>query len=135
MTGVGTDILMARREAETVMLDRCIIDRRTGETWDDDLGKKVPTYTVLYDDAKTAGRGGKCAVRDGKSVRLSDTGLSIEGLVLAVPVSAVVYRVGDRVRMTASETDPALATSTFTISNLAKGSRLTARRMQITEVP
>ena len=135
MTGVATDVLMARHEAEAVMLDRAVVRRQSGTTWDDTLGRDVPAFgTVIYDDPDTPGAGGICAVRDGSTIRVGRTGIAIEGLVFSVPVSAVAFKIGDQVEMVASELDPTLVGVKFTITELAKGSRLTARRMQIAEV-
>jgi len=108
------------------MLDRGRGRRVTGSIFDDELGADVPTYETFYT--------GKCAVRDGSSVRLTGTGLSVEGLVLAAPVRSGVWKIGDLFTVDYSELDPELVGVEFVVTALAKGSRLTARRMQIVEV-
>lgn len=134
MTGVASDVVHARREAESVMLDRCVIERESGRTWNEERGRNEPTYVAIYDHPTAAGTGAKCGIRDGHDIRVAPGGLAIEGLVLTVPVSAGPFKKGDRVRHVHSATDPTFTPATFVIDEIVRGSRLTARRMKIKEV-
>jgi hypothetical protein len=108
------------------MVDACIIDRPTGQGTDPDTGAVVTTYSEpLYT--------GKCEVQQvGTQAGNPNAGehqLTVLGHVVKLPVDTVVYRVGDRVRITAATLDPTLVGRTFLVTSMLHKTHATSRRL------
>lgn len=109
------------------MVDACTIDRPTGQQGTDpDTGAVTPTYgDPLYT--------GKCRVQQldtqsGNPVA-GERQLTVLGHVVKVPVDTVVYRVGDRVRMTSVALDPTLVGRVFLVTSMLHKTHATSRRL------
>ena len=63
-----------------------------------------------------------------------DTDTTVLGLIVQLPVDATVYRIGDRVTITASVFDPALVGVVATVTALMHKTHATARRLVCEEV-
>src|SRR5438045_283872 len=100
----NTATLAGRRAAERLMVDTCLIRRRTSEATDPDTGVVTPTYTQVY--------AGKCRVQQQVPVsRPADIGQDavwLARLELQLPMSVVGVQSNDLVTITASALDPDL---------------------------
>jgi hypothetical protein len=108
------------------MVDACIIDRPTGQATDPTTGAVVTTYSApIYT--------GRCEVQQVGTMAAKpvagESQWTILGHVVKVPVDAVVYRVGDRVRMTAAILDPTLVGRTFLVTSMLHKTHATSRRL------
>lgn len=125
---VESMLARGRSLAERLMTDRCTIQRKTGETTDDD-GTITPVYASVYT--------GKCRVQQpGGQAAQTDAGENYQLLLrleVQVPVSVVDLEPGDRVTITASS-DPDLPGTVFLIRDLAHKTHATARRLGVTEL-
>lgn len=118
-----------RAAAEALMVDACVIRRRTGETTDDD-GNVTPTYGPdLYS--------GKCRTQQPNAqAAQADVGEDYQLLLrleVHLPMSVVGLEVGDEVMITASVYDPDLPGRVFLVRDLAHKTHATARRLGVTE--
>ncbi|TDB84970.1 hypothetical protein E1091_17135, partial [Micromonospora fluostatini] len=52
---VGAALARGRRAAERLMVDRCVVRRKTGEATDDD-GNITPTWQTVYPPPEGVGR-------------------------------------------------------------------------------
>ena len=121
-----------RAQAESLMVDACIIDRLTGQSAPDPTtGVVAPTYGAAFYT-------GRCRLQD--AVTASDSAnageheFTVLGRILQLPVDATAYRVGDRVRITASALDPALVGSVLSVRSWKPKSHATMRRLICEEV-
>jgi hypothetical protein len=119
-----------RAQAESLMVDACVIDRPTGETLNETTGQMVPTFADVYT--------GKCRLQDvgtqAGSPNAGEHQFVVVGHVVQLPIDATVYEIGDRVRMTVVTLDPALVGHPFTVTSLATKSHATMRRLICEEV-
>lgn len=133
---VAALLARGRRAAERLMVDRCVIRRRTGQTSDDD-GNVTPTWQTVYDDPELPGRGGKCRLKQPVALpRPDDTGeaaLLMLRRELELPITAGGVKADDVVTMTASRYDPDVVSRTFVVRGLHHASQATARRLQVEE--
>lgn len=127
-------VLGGRIAAEALMVDSCIIDRKTGDVLNETTGQMVPTYTAIY--------AGRCRVQNpGTQAANPNAGehqFVILGMILQLPIDATVYGIGDRVRITVASLDPALVATLagreITVSSLIHKTHATKRRLVCDEV-
>lgn len=119
-----------RAAIEALMVDTCLIDRKTGSVLDEDTGKYVDTYETVYS--------GKCRVQDsglsGRRAEAGEQSFELQTRTLQVPITVTGVRVDDRAQVTVSVLDPDLVGRTFRIADLFHKSHATARRLPIEEV-
>lgn len=126
---VARVLAAGRRAAEALMVDECVIRRRTGETTDDESGVVTPTYTTVY--------AGRCRVQQPSATaqerESGEAALLMLRFELQVPMSVIGVAADDEVEITASVHDPDLVGRQFVVRGLAHKTHATARRMQVEE--
>jgi hypothetical protein len=99
-----TITLRGRVAAEALMVDACVIERRSGSTVDPETGDIVPTFATVYS--------GKCKVQQQTAVAnpstVGEAAVFVSEPQLHVPMSATGLLPDDRVTMTTSVLDPDL---------------------------
>jgi hypothetical protein len=122
-------IARARVLAEQMMVDACVVTRKTGETTGPG-GVITPTSSTLYT--------GKCRVQGKPGNRQgTDVGeayLVIEHHEIQLPMSATGLREGDQITITASALDPDLVGKVYVIRDVLAKTHLTSRRVEVLEV-
>ena len=112
------------------MVDACAVDRPTGTATDPNTGAVIPTYTAVY--------AGPCRLQDSAtqsdSANAGEHEFTLLGHVVQLPVDSTIYRVGDRVTMTAATLDPALVGCVLTVRSWKPKSHDTMRRLICMEV-
>lgn len=107
--------MRGRRKAESLMFDKCIIRRVTGETTDRETGKVVPEYADMYE--------GKCKMQSYEGYEQAEStaeaDLTLQRMSCHLPVGAYRINVGDIVEITASRLDPLLMGRKFRITQEA----------------
>ncbi|MEV4197019.1 DUF6093 family protein [Micromonospora globbae] len=135
---VAAVLARGRRAAERLMVDRCVIRRRIGETTDDD-GNVIPTWTTVYDaePPAPAGSGGKCRLKQTLAQPRPDEQGEADLLMvrreLQLPMSVVGVQADDVVTMTASRHDPDVVGREFVVRGLHHATHATKRRLQVEE--
>lgn len=133
---VASTLARGRRAAERLMVDRCVIRRKTGETTDDD-GNITPIWQTIYDDAAVPGNGGKCRLKQPAALaRVDEVGeatLLMLRRELQLPIAAVGVQADDEVKVTAARRDPDLLNRTFVVRGLHHASQAVMRRLQVEE--
>lgn len=130
---VATVLARGRRAAERLMVDTCLIRRKTGVTTDDLNGDTFPAHETTYS--------GRCRVQSsgagamGQRVEPGEASVVVLRLELQLPVvgSENVGR-GDLVTITAATNDAKLLTRTFKVHDLMHKTHATSRRLQLEEV-
>ena len=120
-----------RAQAESLMVDACIVDRPVGEpVLNTTTGQMETTYAPVYT--------GKCRIQNpGTQAANPNAGehqFVILGLIVQLPIDATVYMIGDRVRLTVAALDPALVGREAAVSSLMHKTHATARRLVCDEV-
>ncbi|GAB3817669.1 DUF6093 family protein [Micromonospora zhanjiangensis] len=120
-----------RRAAERLMVDQCVIRRRTGRATDPDTG----VITDTWDDVYT----GRCKVQQAavqsRQERPGQAELLMVRRELHLPVvESAGVRAGDEVDMTACVNDPDLTGRRLVVRDEAAKSMATARRLGVEEV-
>lgn len=130
-------IFEGREAAEALMIDRCIVERRTGETVTDPVtGVVGDAWARVYPTESdiAAGNDGKCKVQGRTAVAIEPSAaghqFTIEQLMLHLPVSAK-SQADDRVTIVAATIDPDLAGAEFRLTELARGTYRTADRWNV----
>jgi len=125
---VAALLARGRRAAERLMVDECVIRRRTGETTGPG-GVVTPTYEQLY--------AGRCRVQQppvqAQAQEPGEAHVLVLRLEVHVPMPVSGLRVGDEVEITASAHDPDLVGRTFLVHDLAHKTQATARRLGVVE--
>jgi hypothetical protein len=116
-----------RAAAENLMVDACVIKRKTGETT---VGGVVsPTLTTLYI--------GKCRVQikseAGAGQNVGEAYLVVERHEVQLPITVTGLQEGDSITITASALDPDLVGRVYVIRDVLRKSHLTSRRVTVTE--
>lgn len=107
------------------MREKCVVTFPTGRmVWDDEAMQDVPEVVEIYK--------GRCEVKWSEQIVQTRDGLTVEGFVVKVPADALL-RIGADVEITESAFDAALIDRHFTVTKLANGSHITARRYQVKE--
>jgi uncharacterized protein DUF6093 len=129
---LGDDVTAAlpalRAQAESLQTDACTVTHPgTGEgTFDPVTGATTPPVgTTVY--------AGQCRFR---APTLSEANVSagehvwtVQDAVLSLPVTATGVQVGDTAVCTASQMDPDLPETVWTVMAVLRGSQITARRL------
>lgn len=122
-----------RAAAAAIMVDTCLVRRKTGDITDDLTGQTSPTYATIYFGpcrVQTAG-GGAMGVR----ADAGEISLIVLRMELQLPVATSTnVRRGDEASITVSTNDADLPGRTFRIRDLMHKTHATARRLQLEEV-
>lgn len=133
---IGEDIDAAlpelREQALSLMIDACVVERLTGRTRDPVTLEDADVWTPLYS--------GRCRVQI-VSTGTPDEMTNAPGrdwivleAVVQLPVDATQYRSRDRVTVTASVHDPALAGAVLTVTGQRRKTHAVMRRLNVQEV-
>jgi hypothetical protein len=131
LVSAATVLARGRAAAERLMVDACLIRRRTGESTDPDSGVITPTYSTVYE--------GKCRVQQStgsSSATEEDAGEAHQLMVrfeVQIPMSVVGVQADDEVLITASVHDPDLVDREFLVRGLAHKTHAVMRRLQVQE--
>lgn len=113
--------------AESLMTDVCTITRTIGRTFDETTNTYTPTTTPVYS--------GKCRVKPAntvsRDVQAGEQQVSLWPFAVSIPVS-VTTELDDDVTVTASA-DASLVGRTLRVRSVARGTYLTARRLDCEE--
>lgn len=131
MVNAGPAVLRGRAVIESMMVDACAIERKTGETTNTTTGVVTPTYSTIYT--------GKCRIQQpsGVHARVEDVGEQYDRLLrveVQLPMSLSGLQVGDRITITASIRDADLPGRHLLIKDLAHKTDATARRVRAEEI-
>jgi hypothetical protein len=132
MANAGPALARGRAAAESLMVDTCLIRRRTSMATDDLTGQVTPTYQTVYS--------GKCKVQQSSRGMGHRRDVGEESTVLLrmevhLPVAGTTgLAEGDEVTITAATNDAELLTKTFRVHDLEHKTFATARRLMVTEV-
>lgn len=117
-------------QAESLMLDSCIIDRPGEPVTDPETGAVTPSYTPVYE--------GKCKVQLGASQAASPEAggavFNVQRSRLDLPIGVGPIETGDRVRITAARFNPALADNVYRVTELFEKTWQTAQRIPVEEL-
>lgn len=122
-------VARGRTAAEKLMLDACLIQRRTGSGTGPG-GVITPTWSTVYT--------GKCRLKveteTGQASDIGEAAVILTRRVLQVPMTAVGLLEGDRATITSSALDPALVGNVYAVRDVPEGTTLTRRDVTLTEV-
>jgi hypothetical protein len=117
-----------RAMAEALMVDECVIRRRTGETTGPG-GVVTPTYDPVYS--------GRCRLQQpattAQEQESGEASLLMLRFELQVPMSVVGVQADDEVLMTTSAHDPDLVGREFLVRGLSHKTHAVMRRLQLEE--
>lgn len=120
----------ARRDAEALMVDSCIIERPGESVTDPATGVVTPSYTPVYD--------GKCKVQQtlaqSSSSEAGGAVYTRQGARLDIPVGAGLVATGDRVRILSAASNPDLVGNVYQLVELFEKSWQTAQRLRVEEL-
>lgn len=124
-------LVEGRRDAESLMVDTCRVER-PGKAVPDGRGGTTRPMTLLYE--------GKCkAQRPPQSFETTPEAggheFSVQSAQIHLPVGAVDARVNDVITVTTSVHDPHLAGRTFRVSSPPAKSFASADRLGVVEIP
>lgn len=133
MTTLGQDVADAlpelRREAESLMVDRVLVERSTGRRTDPATGKLVETWERVY-----AGPGRWLSRVDQTVVDQAGTQVTVDTRELRLPAaSSEAVRPGMRVTTTSAVNDPALVGRVSVVVQDATGTQPVHRRVRCKE--
>ena len=129
------DLLQGRVEAESIMLNGCVV-RRPGIDFTDPDGVVVTPLVDVYPTPaeSAAGEVGKCKVQTTVAQAASPTAgghrFTVENLQLHFPVRTSL-QTGDVATITTAGLDPSLVGLVFRLVELARGSQRTAARWNV----
>lgn len=117
-----------RAAAERLMVDRCLIRRRTGETTGPG-GVVTPTYTTVCE--------GRCRLQQPATTaqerEAGEASLLMLRFELQLPMSVLGVQADDEAKMIASQHDPDLVDREFLVRGLAHKTHAVMRRLQVEE--
>lgn len=125
---VRAALMAGRRRAESLMVDRCVIERNVGTDIDDE-GRETPTWASVYE--------GRCKVqtyepyeseRESARAHVVQQRYSVH-----VPVSAGPFRPGDRVTITAAAVAFHAVGAKYRVAGLHEKTFQTAQRLLVDE--
>lgn len=126
---VSSLLARGRRAAERLMVDECVIRRRTGEETTDGYGNITRATTDVY--------AGKCRVQQptatAQEQESGEASMLLLRFELQLPMSAVGVQADDEVEVTASRHDPDLPGRRFVVRGLAHKTHGVMRRLQVDE--
>lgn len=125
---VHAELPFFRQQAESLMSDTIIIERSSGDVWDEESGQYLPGVEPVYE--------GMGRVRDtnarGRRVDDAAADTTVLNLMLSLPVAAgAVAEIGDVATMTASPTNPSLVGNRYRLMEPADSTFASARRFII----
>jgi hypothetical protein len=120
----------ARRAAERLMVDSCVIRHKTGDSTDPTTGVVTADFVDAYS--------GKCKVQaEGNISRLrsaADHEFTIQRSRIDIPADAEAALIGDMIDITASINSPALVGRRFRVIEILHKSFASAQRFGVEEV-
>lgn len=133
------DVEFFRGQALALMVDRCVVRRKTGEQVTDDEGRVVDETVQVYPNPEwPVGHpwvAGPCQVQTYEAQEtaadVAGADITTQRYKLKVPVGAGPFRVDDLVTVTATEYDPLLVGRTQRVTGLFNKSIASAQRLQV----
>lgn len=127
---LGAALPFLQAQAESQMVDTCIIDRPGEPVTDPDSGAVTPSHTLVYE--------GKCKVQQtlaqSSSKEAGGAVFNVQTSRLDLPIGVGPIQAGDRVRMTAARFNPALVGNLYRVKELFEKSWPTAQRIPVEEL-
>lgn len=127
---VGAALPALRAHAESLMRDRCRVERVTGTARDEATLEDVDVVEVVYE--------GPCRVRVGGAQPSTDLvagrEFTVTDAVVKLPVGAERFADDDRVTITECAYDPALVGAVFSVLARETVTTATSRRLHVSEV-
>lgn len=131
---LGSDLTAAlpflQSQAESLMVDSCIVDRPGEAVTDPDSGVVSPSYSPVYE--------GKCKVQltasQAGSPEAGGAVFNVQRARVDLPVGVGPIETGDRVRLTAGRFNPALVGNVYRVTELFEKSWPTAQRIPVEEL-
>jgi hypothetical protein len=124
------DILEARADAESLMLDACTVHRSGAVVTDPATGKVTRPKTLVYD--------GKCrlqqTIAQGRQSVAGEHEFTEQDARWDTPVGSGPFAVGDLVTMTVARLDDQLVGRTYRVAGRFNKSGATAQRIRVEEV-
>lgn len=125
------NVARGRVWAEQLMVDRCVIERRSGRVFNDDTGQYDDTWEPVYE--------GKCRMQVSKWKPVEETPggaitYHIAEATVQLPVDGTLYERGDRVRVTHATMDTALLEQVMVVKNTVTKTHDVIRRLGVSEV-
>ncbi len=123
-------LVAGRRAAETLMVDACVVERKSGTVFDE--------TSMAYTDAFTPIYTGPCRVQ--LTAAMTGVGTPVAGervqvvqrATVQLPLAVTGVKVDDRVRVTASS-DPDLVGNIYRVRSQFAKTHATARRLEVEE--
>lgn len=119
-----------RAHAESLMVDACRVERRTGRVLDEDSLEYVDAWASVYEGRCRVQVAGTQAQQESPAGRA----FTVIDAVVQLPVSSVEFVDDDRVTVTASAHDPALVGVVLSVTSREVKSHATMRRLHVSEV-
>jgi hypothetical protein len=120
----------AREAALRLMLDRILIERVNGSTFDQETGREVPDDPqIIYSGPARV----VYAAVEALSEEVADAALTRIRATISVPIGAAGSQVHDRITVTESAVDPELVGRIFTVTGVPGGAT-SCRRLSAIEV-
>lgn len=121
-------VMQGRGAAERVMLDACVVRRKTGTAFNETTGQYTDTTATVYT--------GACKLQDRLVQGEAEAGgreTVTLASVLHLPVTVIAVQVDDVAEMTASQ-DPAAVGRKLRVAQVFYKTYATARRLQVEDV-
>lgn len=117
-------------QAESLMIDTCVIDRPGDPVTDPETGAVTPSYTPVYV--------GRCKIQQtiaqSASPEAGGAVYTVQDSRLDIPVGAGPIETGDRVVITGARFNPALIGNLYRVTELFEKSWPTAQRIRVEEL-
>lgn len=131
---IGDDIAVflpqARAQAESLMVDACVVERRSGRVLDESTLQYADTWAEVYV--------GRCRVQvvnvQPAEPDVGGRAWTVTQGVVQIPVGGTDFADDDRVTVTASVFEPLLVGCVFTVLSREVKSHATMRRLRVAEV-
>ena len=120
---VRSELPFLRQQAESLMSDRILVTRASGDVWDEDTGQYIPGTETVYEGI---GRLRDTSAR-GRRVDDAAADTTVMSLMLSVPVG-VPAEIGDVAEVVGSATNAALVGNLYRLMEPADSSHATAAR-------
>ena len=119
-----------REQAESLMVDRCRIERPGEVVTDPETGVVSPSFELVYE--------GPCKVQQtlaqSSSQESGGAVFTVQDTALHVPVGAGPVAPGDRATMLTGVYNPALVGNVYRVTDLYEKSLQTAQRLRVEEL-
>ena len=131
---IGDDIAAAlpelRAQAESLMRDSCVVERRTGRVMDDTSLEYVDSWSRVYE--------GRCRVQVAATQPAEEVvggrAFVVTDAVVQLPVGPVDFADDDRVTVTSTAYDPALVGVVLSVTSREVKTHPVMRRLHVSEV-